>query len=142
MRRRSVVDAGPLVALFNGRDRDHAVVVDFFRAYRGQLISTLAVVTEVMYVLDFSRLAQQDFLAWVFGGAIKLENLNERDGVRLIQLHAKYADRPMDFADATLVTIAERLGIREVLTLDGDFRTYRFRSKDSFLLPLLDSHED
>ncbi len=138
MRRRVVVDTGPLVALFDKDDRDHRRVVNYLRTCDSHLSSTLAVVTEVTHLLDFSRDAQQDFLKWAFGGALKRVELTDEDGQRIIQLHAKYADCPMDFADATLVAIAERLGIRAVLTLDGDFRIYRFRGRHSFELPLLD----
>lgn len=139
MRRRVVVDAGPLVALFDKHAREHQRVVDFFRDFQGQLLSTLAVFTEAMHLLDFSHESQQDFLKWVLGGAIKRIELTDEDGERVIRLHAKYADRPMDFADATLVAIADRLAIREVVTLDGDFRIYRYRRRQTFALPLLDS---
>src|SRR5687767_1439018 len=109
---KAVVDSGQLVALFNGRDADHRRVVSFLVDYSGRLHSTLAVITEVMHLLDFSHGAQHDFLTWFFGGAVHYVELTEVDAQRAIALHAKYADRPMDFADATLVAIAERLDIR------------------------------
>ena len=136
---KAVVDSGPLVALFNGRDADHGRVVSFLFGYKGRLHSTLAVATEVVHLLDFSHGAQHDFLGWFFGGAVRCVDLTEEDSRRTIELHAKYADRPMDFADATLIAIAERLDIREALTLDGDFRFYRFRNRQSFLTPLLET---
>jgi len=37
----------------------------------------------------------------------------------------KYQDTPMDLADASLVAVAESLSIRDVFTLDSDFRIYR-----------------
>ena len=138
MRRRVVVDSGPFVALFDKHDQDHQRVVDFFRTFDGQLLSTLAVLTEVMHLVDFSHETQQEFLKWAFGGAIKRVELTDEDGQRIMGLRAKYADCPMDFADATLVAVADRLRIREVLTLDGDFRVYRFRRRQTFLLPLLE----
>jgi uncharacterized protein len=134
---KAVVDSGPLVALFDGRDADHTRVVSFLAGYRGRLHSTLAVITEVVHLLDFSHGAQHDFLTWFFSGAVRYVELSEIDAQRAIALHAKYADRPMDFADATLVAIAERLDIREALTLDGDFRFYRFRNRQLFTTPLL-----
>lgn len=135
---RAIVDTGPLVALFNGSDADHERVVAYLKEFRGRLYSTLAAVTEVMYVLDFSHAAQQDFLKWFFGGAVECVAITTEDARRAIALHAKYADRPMDFADATLVAVAERLNIREALTLDSDFRFYRFRSRQAFVVPLLE----
>lgn len=135
---KAIVDTGPLVALFNGGDADHERVVAHLKEFRGRLISTLATVTEAMCVLDFSHACQQDFLKWFFGGAVECVTLTVDDARRAIALHAKYADRPMDFADATLVAVAERLNIREVLTLDSDFRIYRFRGRQAFVVPLLD----
>ena len=142
MPRTVVVDAGPLVALFNRRDADHHRVVSFLREYHDRLFSTLAVVTEVMHVLEFSHNAQQGFLQWMSTGAVERIELSDEDFRRTIELHSKYADRPMDFADATLVAVAERLGIRAVLTLDSDFRIYRYRGRYSFQLPLLDNVDE
>ena len=138
MRRRVIVDAGPLVALFDKDAGEHRRVLDYFRNLNGQLLSTVVVIAEVIYVLDFSHKAQQDFLKWAFRGAIKLVDLTDDDGEHIIGLHAKYADCPMDFADATLVAIADRLGVCEVATLDGDFRIYRYRQRQTFDLPLLE----
>ena len=46
---------------------------------------------------------------------------------------ARYADRPMDFADATLVHVAERLKVSAILTIDhDDFETYRIASRKRF----------
>jgi len=48
----------------------------------------------------------------------------------------KYADVPMSLADASLVAVAESLGIRQVFTLDSDFTVYRFQGRQAFrLLP-------
>lgn len=134
---KAVVDAGPLVALFDGRDADHARMVAFLKDDTRRLYSTLAVATEVMHLLDFSHRAQQDFLRWFFGGAVHCIEFSDTDAERVIALHEKYADRPMDFADATLIAIAERFDIREALTLDSDFRFYRFRNRLHFVTPLL-----
>jgi predicted nucleic acid-binding protein len=48
---------------------------------------------------------------------------------RIVELIRKYADRPMDFADATLVTAAEKTGIHEIISIDSDFDIYRLMSK-------------
>lgn len=113
-------------------------MVNFLRDYRERLFSTLAVITEVMHVLDFSHKAQQDCLQWMSAGAVERIDLSDEDFRRTIALHSKYADLPMDFADATLVAVAERFETRAVLTLDNDFRIYRYRGRYSFDLPLLD----
>lgn len=56
---------------------------------------------------------------------------------RILDLMEKYRDRPMDFADASLVLLAEQTGCRQIFTLDSDFFFYRIGDRDSFevLLP-------
>jgi predicted nucleic acid-binding protein len=45
----------------------------------------------------------------------------------------RYADRPMDFADATLVHLAHRERITTVFTVDfADFQTYRIAGRQRF----------
>jgi hypothetical protein len=51
----------------------------------------------------------------------------------LDRLMSKYADRPMGFADATLVLLAQRLDITSVFTVDhDDFETYRIAGRRKF----------
>jgi hypothetical protein len=44
----------------------------------------------------------------------------------------QYADTPMDFADASLVVAAEKLGITQILTFDRHFYAYRINGKTPF----------
>ena len=44
----------------------------------------------------------------------------------------KYQDRPMDLADASLVVAADRISVRDILSLDSDFLFYRINDTDSF----------
>jgi len=127
-----VVDSGPLVALFDKDDDYHEQALRFIEQFRGILISNLAVVTEVAYLLDFSRDAQTDFLQWVADGAVSLEEVNTEDFERILQLTKKYSDLPMDFADVSLVAICERLTIRKVASVDRDFSIYRYRNRYTF----------
>jgi predicted nucleic acid-binding protein len=54
---------------------------------------------------------------------------------RAAVLMEKYKDIPMDFADATLVCLAEETGIHEIFTLDiRGFSAYRFREKKPFII--------
>ncbi|MBW3543792.1 MAG: PIN domain-containing protein [Planctomycetes bacterium] len=120
------------MALFDRDDAHHQRCVEFIRKFRGTGISNLAVVTEVVYLLDFSRQAQRDFLQWIQAGALRLVELDSDDLERVIELMEKYADRPMDFADASLVAVCERLGVRDVASVDNDFLIYRFRNRSTF----------
>ena len=66
-----------------------------------------------------------DKLLWV-------HKIQEEDYSRLFALMEQYQDRPMDLADASLVLVAERTGVRQILTLDSDFLFYRIENKDTF----------
>jgi uncharacterized protein len=63
---------------------------------------------------------------------VKVLPTDERDLPDLERLMLKYADRPMDFADATLVRLAEREGLATILTVDRDFEVYRIGGRRAF----------
>jgi predicted nucleic acid-binding protein len=130
---RVVVDSGPLIALFDADDTYHARALDFVRPSRARLISTMAAITEAMYVLDDSLPARQNLLAWIHAGGLALEEPQGRDFERIDELLGKYADLPMDFTDAVIVTLCERLGVQHVATVDRDFDIYRFRGRVKFV---------
>jgi predicted nucleic acid-binding protein len=129
VRRRTVVDSGPLVALFDRDDAHHATAKDFLRKFKGELISDLPVVTEIMYLLDFSVQAQVGFLGWLLAGGATLIDLTAEDLRRTAELLEKYTNLPADFADATLVAVSERVGVHEIATVDRDFGIYRLKGK-------------
>ncbi len=127
-----VIDSGPLIALFDKDDHYHQKAIEFIKGFKGQLFSNYAVITEVTHLLDFSVSVQIDFLQWIFDGGIRIEDITADDLLRIIELTEKYSDLPMDFADASLVVLGERLNIREIASVDGDFGVYRTREKKGF----------
>ena len=130
MQDRILIDAGPLIALFDVYDNSHKSVLRFLRNFSYQYISTLAVFTEVTHMLDFSVKAQQDFYEWVMQKGVIISDINQNDIPRIMELTNKYADLPMDFADATLVVAAEKSNIRQIISLDKDFDVYRLPGKE------------
>ena len=121
-----LVDAGPLVALFNRRDRHHARCVEVAKSLRGTLCTTWAPLVEAMHLLAFSATAQFGLLQMLEREALRVLPLGVDDVGPIRQLMGKYADLPMDFADATLVRVAGRDGYSVVFTLDQrDFSVYR-----------------
>jgi uncharacterized protein len=132
MPERVVVDASPLIALFDSDDEFHADALKFVKSFPGQLVTNLAVVTEVVYLLDFSLQAQTDFLTWLSIGSVTLVDLEAGDYSRMIQLMVKNSDLPMDFADASLIAVCERLDVRKIASIDRDFTIYRFRDRYVF----------
>lgn len=122
-----LVDTGPLVACFNPDDQDHKPCLEKLRTLKGRrLVTTLAVVTETLYLLDFSLRNQQKLLQFTASGVLDILELAPEDFLTIADLMEKYRNCPMDFADATLVVLSERLRTRQILTLDHrDFDIYR-----------------
>ncbi|MDR2923911.1 MAG: PIN domain-containing protein [Treponema sp.] len=125
-----LIDAGPLIALFDSSERRHKPMKAFLQKHPYRYVSTLAVFTEVSHMLDFNVNAQRDFYEWVMCKGVIISDINQNDMPRLIELTGKYADLPMDFADATLVITAEKTGIREIISLDKDFDIYRLPGRE------------
>jgi predicted nucleic acid-binding protein len=124
-----LVDAGPLIALFDRSDAYHEKIKSFIRDFPCLLVSTLEVLTEVSHMLDFSVDAQIGFLEWVMRGGLRLHPIEQDDMAKLIGLVRKYRDLPCDLADATLVLAAEKTGIRSIISIDSDFYVYRLPGK-------------
>lgn len=125
MNERILIDAGPLIALFHPKDNNYSLIKDFFNKYEYRFISTLAVYAEVSHHLKFNPQYQQNFFEWVTLRGIILADINQHDIPRIAELMKKYADLPMDFADASLLVTAEKTGIMEIISFDKDFDIYR-----------------
>ena len=132
-----LVDTGPFVALLDPSDTGRAACRDCLAGLeRSDLMTTEAVVTEAAYLLDFSTQAQAALQRLLASGRPRVEALTSGDRLRAADLLEKYADLPMDYADATLVALAERLEVRRVFTLDRkDFTVYRVRRARFQILP-------
>ena len=132
---RLLLDTGPLVAILHRDDRQHQRCVDVFKAFRGVLLSTEAVLTEAIYLLTGVPGGQQACLEFFIRGAAVLVPATRKSLQRCQLLMARYENVPMDFADATLVALGEEAGIQEVFTLDRrGFETYRMGKLQTFRL--------
>lgn len=129
---RLLVDTGVLVAFYNVKDRYHDQVVQFFANCRSQLITTIACVVEVMWLLRPQIKIQNEFLLAMAKGGFICEHLTLLDYQRIRELNTIYKDLPGDFADLALIAISERLNIRVIASLDKDFDIYRRYQKDPF----------
>ena len=124
-----LIDTGPLIALFDRDDKYHTSIVEFIKNTNYRFISTTAVLTETMYMLDFNTVVQLNFLEWIMKEGVIIHEIKQSNIKRIIDLTKKYSDRPMDFADATLVIAAEERGIRQIISIDSDFDIYRLYNK-------------
>lgn len=132
-----LVDTGPLVALLDPSDSARSTCLRSLDVLEGMdLVTTEAVVTETAYLLSFSTKAQVALLRLLASGRPRVEPLTLADRQRAARLIVQYASLPMDYADATLVVLAERLKIRRVFTLDRrDFGVYRVHRSHFDLIP-------
>jgi predicted nucleic acid-binding protein len=132
-----LVDTGPLVAYLDRSDPSHGRVVSVWNGYSGRLVTTSAVVTEAMQALEPSASGPALLAELVVRSAMEVRDLCQpRSLGKAAQLMAKYANVPMDFADATLVLLGTELGVKQILTLDRrGFTVFRMNSKP-FDLPL------
>ena len=127
-----LIDSCPLIALFDASDKYHQSSLEFLKNNQHQLVTTLASITEVLFLLDFSRKAQADFLEWICRGGVEIPPIELAAIKRIKQLMLKCADLPMDFADASLVYLAEELKLDIILTIDRDFSIYRIKGREKF----------
>ena len=126
-----VVDAGPLIALFDRDDRHHEQAVTFIRECLSPLTTNLPVLTEATFLLRFSVEAQRDLLLWAHQ-TIEIDQATSTDLPRIAALLDKYRDMPADFADASLVALAERKNLTRIATVDRDFAVYRMLGGRAF----------
>jgi uncharacterized protein len=125
-----LVDAGPLVALVDSDDQHHDKCVAAFRQLREPLATVWPPLVEALSLLSDLPLAQEALWEMLERGAIFLLALDLGDVPRMRELMRKYANRPMDLADAALLRVAEREGFRKIFTIDRrDFSVYRLNNR-------------
>ncbi|MEZ5537328.1 MAG: PIN domain-containing protein [Thiolinea sp.] len=136
-----LVDTGFWYALLNDQDQFHHRADQYLADCTQQLITTWPVITETCYLLltrksvglatTFLEMAAQDYFVTF--------HLQKEHFSRAAVLMKKYADLPMDLADASLVILAEQLGHGRILSTDQrDFEAYRWKNHEPFenlLLP-------
>jgi predicted nucleic acid-binding protein len=125
-----LIDAGPLVALVDADDRHHERCVACLKSLREPLVTVWPPLVEAVYLLADLPKAQEALWETLARGAVQLLRLDLADIPRIRELMIKYADRPMDLADAALVRVAEREGIGSIFTVDRkDFAVYRLHGR-------------
>lgn len=123
-----LADTGPLVAVFDPADGDHARCLALLETIREPLFTTVPVLTEAFHLLGPAAPGAHELMRFVAEGGLHVWFLDDGRISRAFELMNDYADAPMDLADASLVVAAEALGARKVFTLDRkDFNTYRVR---------------
>ncbi len=128
---KTLIDSGPLIALFDRSDRYHEKVLAFIKTFKGDLITSWSVITEVSHMLDFNLQVQIDFLKWCELGGVKLYEITQEELSDIRAMMQKYSDIPMDLADGTLMYIASKEKINNIISIDSDFDIYRTLKKQN-----------
>jgi predicted nucleic acid-binding protein len=134
----ALIDTGAILALLDRSDRWHEECVNAFRQLRLPLLTTEAILTELFHLVGDSRMEMEAAWKFVRSGALVLGTIEDTELPQVHTLMSRYWDRPMDFADATLVHLAKRERLSVILTIDhADFATYRIEGKRRFkVLPV------
>ena len=130
-----IVDTGFWLALADQKDTYHQRAKQTLKQYNETLITTWCVVTETCYLLLTRKgvKAQTAFINSLNQGLFTVFNLEIHHTSRITQLMEKYADLPMDLADASLVILAEHLGHGRIFSVDQrDFNAYRWKQNYPF----------
>jgi predicted nucleic acid-binding protein len=128
-----LVDTGFLVSLFRPADRLRAKARECLQANRSALVTAAPVIVETCFFLDAAGKGR--LLEWAQRGALAVADIPVRSYTEIGAIIHKYADRKIDFADATLVWLANHTGARDILTVDeADFTVYRLKGGKHFAL--------
>jgi uncharacterized protein len=132
-----VVDTGPLYAAADSSDAHHAACAALFTAPAEQLVVPVSVVVEASFLIErhLGPSAEAVFLGSLAPAGIIVEQLAEGDLTRMAELVTAYADLPLGAVDASVVAVAERLGVNTLMTLDHrHFTVVRPRHTAAFAL--------
>lgn len=133
-----LMDTGFLVALYDRREPMHGRCLLVYEALDCRFITCEAVVSEALHLLRHAPAAVNGILESIEQGILEIPFLLSQCAAPVRALMAKYRDTPVDFADACLIQMADELDTGEILTLDSDFKHYRWRRNRRFhmLIPM------
>lgn len=133
VRPRGLIDTGAIIALLDRDDKWHGRCSQAFADLPLPLATSAAVLAELFHL--FGNHPGEISAAWGFihSGAVTVLPIVDNDLPPIGELMHQYSDRPMDFADATLVHLARRESLTMVFTVDhSDFETYRIEGRKRF----------
>lgn len=135
----ALIDTGFMYATIDKADKHHRRVVNFLSDFRDDLILPITVLVELTYLLQarLGHVVMRSFIGELEQSPIRFEPIKKSDLPRIHQLLNQYADMELDFTDASVAAMAEKLNIQKILTVDQrDFRVIRPLHCDYFeILP-------
>ena len=123
-----IIDTGPFMALFDPKDAFHNHCKTILKTIKEPLTTTIPVLTETFHLITPGSYGADRLRDFILDGGVEVWFMDEAAIVRAFELMERYADHPMDLADASLIVAGERLNTNKVFTIDrDDFSTYRIR---------------
>jgi predicted nucleic acid-binding protein len=130
-----LIDTGAILALVDRNDKWHVSCVETYNHNRLPWLTTEAVLTEAFHLVQRNLRDERPIWTLLHAGAIVISAIANEELPQVHALIGQYADRPMDFADATLVYLAARESLSLILTIDhDDFETYRIGGRKRFTI--------
>ena len=136
-----LIDTGYWCALANPKDKFHQRAMSVSKSLTEDPITTWPVITETCHIVqrELGASAASHFIKMLQDNEIEIFTIEKKHLPLIQRLIQKYADLPMDLADASLVILAEELGHGRILSTDQrDFKAYRWKNHKPFqnlLLP-------
>ena len=133
-----LVDASFLVSVYDKQEPYHRQCMGALDQINRPLVTCEPVVTEAIYLLRRLSGAPEAILISIQEGQLETPFQVANGTAEVLAYYTKYADTPCDFADACLIAMADQLNTGDILTLDSDFKHYRWRRTRAFrmLIPL------
>jgi predicted nucleic acid-binding protein len=131
VRRRVLLDTGPLVAFLNARDHFHEWAKRRLAEIEPPALTCEAVIAEASHLLRSTNGGAEAVLGLLDSGLVVVPFRLDDEVEPLRRLLARYRDLPVSLADACLVRLAELERNPLVLTLDADFRVYRIHGRQA-----------
>lgn len=126
----TLIDTGPLIALVKSDDQHHVACTEALKTIDLPIGTVWPVLTEAMYLSAGVSRAQEGIWEMILRGTVQIVPIGLDDVPRIRELMERYSNRPMDLADAALIRVAEREGIRRFFTVDrNDFSVYRLHGR-------------
>ena len=129
-----LLDTGVIVALLDRTEKRHSECVSVIEELKQPLVTCEAVIAESCYLLRKVTGAPEAILENVNQGIFQIPFQLSQSASTVRTILRKYRDIPADFADACLIHLADILNSGEILTLDSDFHSYRWRRTHTFNL--------
>ena len=130
-----LLDTGPLVAYFDRSEAHHGWATEQFSAIKPPLLTCEPVLTEAAYLIQSAGGEVRALFSFLRDGVIQIPFQLDTESEAVGVLMRRYADLPMDLADACLVRMTEVRSGARVLTLDAHFKIYRRHGRQ--MIPLI-----